>query len=223
MKNEYYQIKDQCRKGLLNYLEKVISVIPKTRNYRMLDIGCGTGVPTLVLSEQFNCSITAIDTDNTALTFFQNKVNASKNQNRIDIQNVNFFDFRAQKNSFDIILAEGFLNVVGFEAGFTKVIEFLKPGGYFIIHDEVKDHEKKMSFIAQQNCTLNESLYLDESIWWNNYYSPLDIHIKKVSNSELLACFKSDISEIEYYKTVPEVFRSVYYVVTKEKNTVSDK
>jgi len=181
-----------------------------------LDIGCGTGVPTLFLAGQFNGSITAIDTDNSALAFFQEKLNASNNQNRIEIRNVNFFDFRAKKNSFDIILAEGFLNVVGFEEGFTKVIEFLKPGGYFIIHDEVKDHEKKMSFITQQNCTLNESLYLDDNIWWNNYYSPLDIDIKKVSNSELLACFKGDISEIEYYKIDPTQFRSVYYLVSKK-------
>jgi cyclopropane fatty-acyl-phospholipid synthase-like methyltransferase len=211
--NEYYKIKDDCRQYLIKYLENAITAIPKEGNYNVLDIGCGTGVPTLFFAEHFNGSITAIDTNEPALTFFQNKINESNLQNRIEIRNVNFFDFRADKNSFDIILAEGFLNVVGFEKGFAKVIELLIPGGYFIIHDEFKDHEKKTGLITQQNCTIIDLFYLDESIWWNNYYNALDTHIKRISNSELRACFKSDISEIEYFKTNPEAFRSVYYIV----------
>lgn len=213
MKKEYFHIKSQCRKGLLPYLEHALSFIPNDGHYRVLDIGCGTGVPTLFLAENIKCSITAIDTDMPALDFFRDTVKEKNLHKKISIRNVSLFDFDDEKNSFDIILAEGFLNVVGFENGFKRAMEFLKPGGYFIIHDEFKDHEGKIGFISRQNCTLFDSLYLDETIWWNHYYSSLNTQIKSIVNPELLSCFKGDISEIEYFETNPDVFRSIYYVI----------
>jgi cyclopropane fatty-acyl-phospholipid synthase-like methyltransferase len=211
--NEYYKIKDTCRKGLIKYLQNAISFISAEGQNRILDIGCGTGVPTLFMAEYFKGSIIAIDTDKPSLGFFQDKLNESHLQNRIDIHNISFFDFRAEKNSFDIILAEGFLNVVGFEKGFTRVVELLKPGGYFVIHDEYKDHDKKTEFIAQHHCTLINNWYLNETIWWNDYYSSLNNRIKEIKDPELSSLFKSDISEIAYYNTDPTQFRSIYYLV----------
>jgi len=89
----------------------------------------------------------------------------------------------------------------------------LKQGWYLIIHDELKDHEKKIAFIGQSNCTLIDFFYLDESIWWNNYYKPLDDRIKKIMYKDLKDSFRSDVSEIDFFKINPEVFRSVYYII----------
>jgi cyclopropane fatty-acyl-phospholipid synthase-like methyltransferase len=214
--NEYFKIKDTCRRDLIKYLQNAISYIPVEGGSRILDIGCGTGVPTMFMAEYFTGSIIAIDPDKSSLAFFQDKLIKSNLQNRIDIQNISFFDFRAEKSSFDIILAEGFLNVVGFEEGFPRVAELLKPGGYFVIHDEYKDHDKKNEFIAQHHCTLINSWYLDETIWWNDYYSCLNNSINDTKNPELSDLFKSDISEIEYYKSDPTQFRSMYYLVQKK-------
>lgn len=61
MNNVYYTIKDNCRKGLLKYLSQALSIIPAIENPLLLDIGCGTGVPTLALAEKFNGHIIAID------------------------------------------------------------------------------------------------------------------------------------------------------------------
>jgi hypothetical protein len=62
--------------------------------------------------------------------------------------NVSFFDFKSDPDNFDIILAEGFLNFVGFETGFPRLIRLLKHFGYLLIHDEFRDHEKKLEFIG---------------------------------------------------------------------------
>jgi len=215
MKKAYFQIKDQCRQGLLKYLEKAISFIAKNSDYRILDMGCGTSVPSLFIADYFNASITAIDTDKPALNFFQDKVNENKLQHKFSIHEVSFFDYKAKKNSFDIILAEGFLNVVGFKEGFTKAIEYLKPDGYFIIHDEFKNCEAKAEFIATQNCSLIESLYLDESVWWNNYYKCLNAKIEENINFELRAYFESDFFEIELYKKDATEFKSKYFIIRK--------
>jgi len=215
MNKEYFQIKDLCRKGLLRYLEKAITHIPGTGNYRMMDIGCGTGVPTLFMAEHYNGFITAIDIDKPALIYFQDKLDDSKYRKRIEIQNINLIDFKGEKDSYDIVLAEGLLNVFGFESGFKKILEYVKQGGYLIVHDEFKNHKNKTDFIRRQNCTLIESLYLNEHVWWNDYYKCLDKKIEEITNSELRSYFKGDLLEIENYKTDSIQFRSVYYIILK--------
>ena len=218
MTTEYFIIKDNCRRGLIKYLEKAFSVLPEFPNPKILDIGCGTGVPTLWLADKYSGSITAIDTDSSSLDWLQTKANSKNLSERLTTVNISFFNFKTDPNNFDIILAEGFLNVVGFEIGFRKVIKLLKRNGYLIIHDEFKDHEKKLEFIQNNNCMIVDSYYLDENIWWNDYYKMLENEITNEDNSKILNLFKSDIKEIEYYKSDPSPFRSIYYIIKKAIN-----
>ncbi len=217
MRQEYLRIKDNCRKGLIKYLEQACSNLPVPETATILDIGCGTGVPTCWLAENFSGSVTAIDIDLSSLTFFQEKINIPDYLNNIKILNISFFDLKAEYSSFDMILAEGFLNIVGFETGFVKVDQFLKPDGYFIIHDEFKDHDAKIQFIQAHKYKLVNTLYLNETIWWNDYYKALDSSIKENTDAELTGQFSSDVKEIDYYKVDPSQFRSIYYIVQKSK------
>ena len=216
MTSEYYKIKDSARKGFLKYLEKVFSNVPGKENPKILDIGCGTGVPTIWLAENYGGTLTAIDTDNNALDWLKAKIIEKGLEDQITVMHVSFFDFKAEPCSFDLVLAEGFLNVVGFERGFVRVIEMITKGGYFVIHDEYRDHEAKCEFMRQQGCALIGSLLLDEKVWWNDYYGPLE---REISSSEIHHrenVFKSDLKEIELYKLDPSPFRSVYYIVDKQ-------
>lgn len=63
MSKEYFNIKDNCRKNLLKYLLKAISTIPAIENPLILDVGCGCGVPTLALAENYDGNIIAVDID----------------------------------------------------------------------------------------------------------------------------------------------------------------
>ena len=77
MNKEYFEIKDNCRKGLLKYLTKAISIIPIIENSRILDVGCRSGVPTLMIAEKFNGKITAVDPDTKSIDIFREKVKNS--------------------------------------------------------------------------------------------------------------------------------------------------
>jgi len=215
MLKEYYQIKDKCRAGLLNYLAEAVSLLPEANNPRILDIGCGTGIPTIWLAEKYGGTITAIDTDKDALNWLQKKIINKDLENQITVINISFNALMEHQRFFDIILAEGFLNVIGFEQGFVKLVEMLKGGGYFVIHDEYKDHEKKCDFIRKNNCDLVGTVFLDENVWWNNYYKQLDAEINSRGNRQIKDLFKSELNEIEYYRKDPLPFRSIYYIVKR--------
>jgi len=214
-KYEYFNLRDRCRMQLVKYLEKVLNDLPEFNNPKILDIGCGSGVSTLWMDERYTGTIMAIDTNKDLLDFLEHKIKRKKTSSRIEIKNLSFFNLVTEPEYFDLILAEGFLNVVGFEMGFKKVIAKIKQKGYFIIHDEYKDHEKKIELIHKNNCKILSSLLLDETIWWRDFYYQLEIEINKLENAHLCSLFINEINEIDQYKKNPSLFRSIYYVVLK--------
>lgn len=200
---------------LVKYLDQVLNDLPEFNNPVMLDLGCGSGVPTLWLAERYRGTITAIDTDKYLPGFLEHKIQRKNISGKIETKNISFFDLVTEPESYDLILAEGFLNVVGFEMGFKRVIEKIKVGGYLIIHDEYKDNDRKIALIHRYNCKIVNSLLLDETIWWRDFYSELEIEINKVENARLRSLFINEINEINQYKKDPSLFRSIYYVVLK--------
>jgi len=215
MSKEYFDIKDNCRKGLLKYLIEAISIIPAIETPLILDIGCGSGVPTLALAEKYNGTITAVDIDAKAINRLEEKLKELDLSKRVNIVNCSLFDMELEENLFDIIIAEGLLNNVGFEKGFLKLIELLKKNRYLIIHDEFRDHNKKTEFIKSNNCKILNSFRLDEHVWWNDYYKCLNNEISSQGRKDLLGLFKTDFDEIELFKQDPSQFNSVYYVIKK--------
>ena len=170
MIEEYFHIRDNCRNGLIKYLQEALSVLPVIKNPEILDIGCGTGVPALWLAGKYAGRITAIDIDRDSLGWLQKKIDEKILGDRITVLNLSFFDFKTQPDYYDLILSEGFLNVVGFKKGFQRAINILKKKGFFIIHDEFKDHPWKCNFIRDNGCGIIDTLFLDEQVWWNDYY-----------------------------------------------------
>ncbi len=213
--NEYFKIRDYCRQGLIKHLENACNIIPRLSNYNILDIGCGTGVSTLWLAENFSGNITAIDNDFHAIEYLQQKIKERNLQHRIKTICISFDEFEYLDNQYDIILAEGFLNVVGFELGFERLIGKVKNRGYFIIHDEYNDNDTKIAIIQKNNCEIISTIYLDETIWWNDFYRQLEIEINNIVNDNLRSLFVNELNEIEQYKINSALFKSIYYVVLK--------
>jgi cyclopropane fatty-acyl-phospholipid synthase-like methyltransferase len=205
-----YEILDDCRKNLLKYTIKAFSLILKIDNPVILDIGCGTGVPTLALAENFNGIIYAVDSDKSSLNRLQEKVNKLKYNDRIKIIYAVINENYLFNINFDIILAEGFLNVIGFEKGFPILVKHIKSKGYLIIHDELKNEAQKKEIFKNYNLKLIDSFRLNENAWWDDYYSCLETKIKAINEDSL---FHNEISEINDYKKAPDVFQSIYYIL----------
>ena len=149
-------------------------------------------MPTIWLAETYGGIITAIDTDIHALEWLQLKLADKNLENHVGSVNISFFDLKTESDYFDIILAEGFLNIIGFELGFVKVISMVKKGGYFVIHDEYKDHEKKCDFIRKNHCDLVGTVFLDESVWWNDFYRQLEAGIESLDVIQKKDLFKAE-------------------------------
>jgi ubiquinone/menaquinone biosynthesis C-methylase UbiE len=67
-------LKDKIRKHLLKYTRKAFRMIPQINRPRILDIGCGSGIPTLELAKLSWGEVIGIDIDQPALDKFIRKI-----------------------------------------------------------------------------------------------------------------------------------------------------
>ncbi len=205
------EIRDRCRRNLNKYTIEAFSLMPSIDKPLILDMGCGTGVPTLALTEISNGGIYAVDSDDSCLLWLEEKVKALNCANRIKVIHASVFDENLFDEKFDIVLAEGLLNVIGFEKGLPVLIKHLKDTGYLIIHDEFKRGREKRALFKKYNLELLNSFVLDENVWWDDYYRCLEKSISKENEG----LFEREINEIIQFKKNPEIFKSIYYVLKK--------
>jgi len=66
--------RDRIRENLNKHTRKALRLLPKCKNPHILDIGCGTGVPTIELTKISNGHVIGIDIDVTSLKL----INASQ-------------------------------------------------------------------------------------------------------------------------------------------------
>lgn len=205
-------IRDSCRSNLNKYILKAFSLIPPINNPLILDMGCGTGVSALALMEICNGIFYELDTDKEALEWLYNKAVEKKCTERINIINATLFDEIKFENKFDIILAEGILNVIGFEYGLSIILNNIRDEGYIILHDELKDDAEKRKVFSNHKLLLIDSFVLDKKIWWDEYFHPLEKFINESEDKEI---FTYETKEIEEYKENPSRNISVFYILKK--------
>ncbi|MBN2077855.1 MAG: class I SAM-dependent methyltransferase, partial [Spirochaetes bacterium] len=207
-----YRVRDECRGNLAVYTIRAFSLIPTIIRPKILDMGCGTGVPALALLGACDGTICAVDPDGPALEWLSEKAEALGLLDRITILHGTLFETTPPSGPFDIVLAEGLLNAVDFEKGFDALAGHCRENGYLIIHDEWKDDPGKRAFFGGRGMRILGSFPLDETIWGREYVAPLE---EKTGRMKDKALFEVELREIEMYRLDPRSFRSIYYVIKK--------
>lgn len=213
--------KDIFRGNLIKYTQKAFRMLPEMNKPYILDIGCGSGVPTMELARLTNGQVVGIDIDQTLLDKLNSKIKEAGLSHRIKTVRCTISEINFREKSFDIIWAEGSIWVIGFRKGLKEWKRFLKPGGYLVIHDEVKDIHKKRKQISNYGYELLDFFTLSEDVWWTEYYEPLekhiiDLRIKYANEHEDIQELKKEQQEIDMFKKNPELFKSVFYILRRE-------
>jgi ubiquinone/menaquinone biosynthesis C-methylase UbiE len=123
---------DGLRAGFLKYTRKAFDFIPKMDNPRILDIGCGTGIPTLELARLSDGEITGIDIDQESLDTLIIKIKQKGLSNKVRVLNRNAYDTQFDDETFDIIWEEGVIHLLDFKKVITECKRVLKLNGFMI-------------------------------------------------------------------------------------------
>lgn len=212
--------KDRFRERLNKYTRRVFQMLPKLEKPRILDIGCGSGVPTIELAKLSNGEIIGIDINQSLLDKLNRKIEEEGFSGRVKTMKCSLFEIDFPDESFDIIWAEGSIWIIGFEKGLKELRRLLKPNGFLVVHDEVKTVSNKLRKIPSCGYKLINLFSLPEDAHWTEYYRPLEIRIKELSmkyknNSGARKIFKKYQNEIDMVKRNPKEHSSAFLIMQK--------
>lgn len=211
---------EQIRSGFLKYTRKAFAILPKLKNPRILDIGCGNGIPSIELAKLCNGEIIGIDIDQSALDEVNKKAKELGLNDRIKTINCSMFDLNFPDDCFDIVWAEGAIAPIGFERGLKEWGRILKKNGFMVLHDDLEGKKSKLNIITKLEYKLIDYFQLPDDEWWVNYYKPLEKRIcelldKYKHNQAFLDGIKNFQNEINACKKNPMCFRSIFYIIKK--------
>lgn len=168
-------------------------------NPMVLDIGCGSGMQTLVLAEELKTRIVAIDNHRPLL----DTLNLSASQAGLDIETreLSMVEMPFAPESFDLLWAEGSIFIIGLSNGLHDFARYLKPGGYLAFtelcwfvdnhpdevraffaaeYPDIKTIAEVRQMAADSGYRVIDSFNLPDSAWWDDYYTPMLERIKEL-------------------------------------------
>jgi ubiquinone/menaquinone biosynthesis C-methylase UbiE len=217
---EFEAQKDDVRQRLSKFTAKAFQMLPKLDRPRILDVGCGSGIPTMKLAEWTNGQITALDIDQKAIDRLKRKLTETNLSGRVEVIECSMFDMDFPKESFDIIWAEGSIHVAGFESGLRNWGGLLKTGGFLAVHDEKGDISEKLGQISACGYDLLGYFNLDVETWKKEYFFPIqrlinETRSKQAGDHDTLALLDKEQQEIDEFKRNPAQQCSVFFVMRK--------
>lgn len=218
---ELFQIqKDKIRKRLLKYTRKAFRMLSVPDNPRILDVGCGSGIPTIELARLSHGTVIGIDVDQPALDKFTTRIREMGFIDSVQSSNCSMVDMDFPNESYDVIWSEGSIYAIGFEKGIREWKRFLKTGGFTVVHDEQGNIDEKLQQISICGYELIDYFLLSKEDWWIEYFSPLEKLVgetRKISTNNL-RIFKelhAAQGELDIFKKNPEYCSSVYFIMKK--------
>ncbi len=210
---------EQLRGGFLKYTRKAFQMLPEIDNLRILDIGCGSGKPTMELADLSDGEIVGIDIDQDALNELDFKIERKGLSSQVKTMNCSLFKTPFQDESFNIIWEEGVIHILDLKRSLKECNRLLKLNGFLVLGEMIKWIRNKFEIFPEFGFNLVNHFLLPEECWWREYYEPLEKRIKelrsKYTNSKNLKKLKRHEKEIEMVKKNPKEFDCGFYVFQK--------
>lgn len=116
--------------------EQALAALP-FQPERILEVGCGNGVATLVLAAQTGAQITAIDMDEGALARLRGRAELAGFADRIDARCLDMGRLSVPAQPFDVIWAEGSAYIIGVDRALDAWRPLLRNEGILVLSDMV--------------------------------------------------------------------------------------
>jgi len=240
--NEFFTELDRQGPGSPEETIRALGFIDNLSNKtKIADLGCGTGAQTMVLAQNTDATITALDLYAGSIEKLNVTAGKLGLQNRVKGIVGSMDNLPFQNDGFDLIWSEGAIANIGFEKGLNHWKRFLKKDGYIAVTYESwftderpaeiekwwLDAVPEISTIGHNISIMQKTGYipvaaftLPETCWIDNYFIPqkarqeefLKKHAGNKIVEDLIALMKR---EADLYSKYKQYYGYVFYIGKK--------
>ena len=171
---------DELRAGFLQYTREAYALLPALGQPRVLDIGCGSGLPTIELARLSGGDVVGIDTDAAALTRMRQRVEEAGLSHRVKAVNASLYESGLPGGSFDLLWEEGLLHQLDLSKSLAACHRLLRPSGFLVMHETISWFEGVEPRLGGFGFRLVKARLLPSHCWWTDYYAPLEARVRKL-------------------------------------------
>jgi len=213
---------EKLRASFLVYTRQAYALIPAFAQPHILDIGCGSGLPTIELAYLSDGEVVGIDRDVAAVAKLQQRLKEIGLDHRVKAVNSSLYDTGFANGSFDVLWAEGVLHLLDPAKSLNSCHRLLRSRGFLIMHETIAWFGKISERLPAFGFKVSGRLLLPKRSWWTNYYALLEtsIHTLKLRqddrvNLERLAQYEREIAMV---KAEPERFDCGFFILQKGRS-----
>jgi SAM-dependent methyltransferase len=207
---------EDLRAGFLKYTRDAFRLLPPMVQPRVMDIGCGTGLPTLELARLSDGAIVGIDTDAEAIDRLRQRIDASGLAERISTRHVSLFDNGFENGSFDVVWEEGVLHLLDPATSLAECRRLLKPRGFLVMNETVEWFSSVRDRVPAAGFSIVDQLLLPERAWWTDYYAPLAERTRHLRSAQIGSIGAEQLAQLEreiaMVKAAPERFACGFFI-----------
>jgi len=224
--------------------ERALHLLPALPAFgAVLDIGCGPGAQTIALARNLKGTITAIDTHRPYLDELESRARSAGLAERIVTLQVSMDALPFERESFDLIWAEGSIYIIGFEIGLRLWRPLVRTNGYIVVSELTwltdappgAAHEfwgrayPAMASIEQNRTTIERcglglvaDFVLAADAWFEDYLTPLEEKIaalrQRFARDPAALQFLGDQQmEIDIVRRYGNAFGYVFYAMQRRE------
>jgi SAM-dependent methyltransferase len=175
----------ELRESLLQHTRRAYQLLQPFEGGppRILDIGCGVGVPSLELARLSRGEVVGIDVDMAALEVMRERVAREGLGDRVTARCVSLYETDFPDSSFDLLWEEGVLHLLDTDRSLTQCRRLLRSGGYLVMHETNVWFESVRARLADFGFELRQTHPLPEHCWLTAYAEPLDAKLREFEQS----------------------------------------
>jgi SAM-dependent methyltransferase len=223
------------------YTRRAYEMLPQLDAPRILDIGCGSGAPTLELARASGGQVTGLDVHQPFLDELARRAVTAGLADRITVVQGSMLSMEFPDESFDLLWSEGSIFVIGFDKGLEQWRRLIRPGGYLVVHDvawlrpsppielrrfwseaypAIRSIPDNLSAIPPLGYDVLGHFPLPEDAWWIEYYRPLEKRVRELrtryaADNEALTFLDDTEREIDMLRKYPGWYGSVFFVMRR--------
>lgn len=215
--------------------------LSRLRNLNVADIGCGTGASAMVLAQDLESKIVAVDSLPEFLDTLRSRAKQAGLADRITTVNASMDRLPFEAERLDAIWSEGAIYNVGFENGVRQWRRFLKRGGILAVSEltwltasrpaELEDHwraqyaevgtaSSKLAVLERNGYAPIGYFVLPEHCWLDAYYRPMQQRFpaflaRHGSSDAAKAVVAAEALEINLYERYRAFVGYGYYIARR--------